>query len=137
MTVEIDQNIQDAYRRALQRRGRWVTVQRVSGNAPNATTFGATVKAMIEGYIPEKPVMDISPEGSITQGARRVIVLQDDLAQKRFPLPLQKNDKVIIADDVESPSPTALLSGEKLNILSVDPFKRALAGAVEILAVGV
>jgi hypothetical protein len=132
----VDQNALEGYRRALERRGRWVTFRRVGGNAPNIGQFDATVRAIIEGYIPEKPVAEISPEGSITQGARRFTVLQDDLSQKRFPLPLQKNDKVIIVDDVENPSPTALLNGESLNVISVDPFKRAVAGAVEILAVG-
>ena len=37
-----------------------------------------------------------------------------------------------------APAPTlALLDGEVLNVISVDPFKRAIAGALEILAVGV
>lgn len=137
MPEAIDQNIQAAYRRALARRGRFVTVRRVGGNAPNAGTFDATVLAIVQGYIQEKPVYEVEREGSITQGARRVIVLQDDLAQKHFPLPVIKNDKVIVADDVENPSPAALAAGESLNVISVDPFKRALAGAVEILAFGV
>lgn len=133
----IDRNAEAGYRRMLARRGRWVTFRRVSGNAPNAATFDATVRAFVEGYIPEKPVLEIQREGSVTQGARRIIALQGDLALKNFPLPVGKNDKVVIVDDVENPSPNTLAAGEALNIVSVDPFKRAVAGAIEVLAVGV
>lgn len=137
MSQSIDPNAEAAYRRALDVRGRWVIVRRVGGDAPNTATFDAPVRAIVQGYVPEKAVGDISPEGAITQGARRVILLRGDLAAKHFPLPMQKNDKIVIADDVENPSPQSLAAGEVLDVMLVDPFKRALAGAVELMAVGV
>ena len=47
-------------------------------------------------YVAKQPVADVKPEGDITLGARNVILLEDDLRQKRFPLPVTKNDKVIV-----------------------------------------
>ena len=54
-----------------------------------------------------------------------VIVMAGDLASKRFPLPLKKNDKIILE------------SGEELNVIEVDANKRAVAGAIELKASGV
>ncbi len=50
----------------------------------------------------------------------------EDLAQARFPLPVQKNDNIILSS-----------TGEKLNVTRVDMQKRAFAGAIELAAAGV
>ena len=49
-----------------------------------------------------------------------------DLANARFPLPVRKNDRIIIVD-----------TGDELNVVDVDGFKRAVAGAIERKAAGV
>lgn len=121
-----DPGVVATYRRALARRGEPVTFRRVTGQAPNAVTFSATVQAMVADYVPQGDVMPIKREGGITQGARKIIVLAEDLALARFPVPLVKNDKVVVGD-----IPAAL------NVESVDGKKRALAGAVEVVATGV
>ncbi len=113
-----------AYRRALGVRGEPVTFRRVSGQAPNAASFDATVTAVVRDYQPQAPVMTIKPEGAVTLGARSIIVMDADLSQARFPLPLKKNDKVLVR-------------GQWLNVESVDPSTRGYAGAWEIRAEGI
>ena len=120
----MDPNALAGYRRALARRGVSVTVRRITGEAPNATTFDATVTALVMDYVPKAPVADVRPEGEITLGARNVIVLADDLAAASFPLPVQKHDKVVV-------------DGEELDVMSVDPNKRGIADAIELVAQGV
>lgn len=119
-----DPSVVAGYRRALGRRGQDVTFRRVVGQAPNAIVVNATVSAIVMDYVPEAAVMPVKREGAITQGGRHIIVLADDLAEKHFPLPLVKHDKAII-------------NGETLDIFSVDANKRGLAGAIDVLAVGV
>jgi hypothetical protein len=132
-----DPNAVAGYRRALARRGQQVIVRRISGDAPNAVTFDARVAAIVMDYQPKQPVSEIKPEGGITLGARNVIVLTADLVAARFPLPVTKNDKVVT-------NPSAALLGrgtaagdEELNIIAVDPYKRGIAGAIDIVAEGV
>jgi hypothetical protein len=79
-------------------------------------------------YVAKQPVADVKPEGDITLGARNVILLEDDLRQKRFPLPVTKNDKVIVLG--------AEGEDEELNIMEFDPNKRRIAGAIDIVAEG-
>jgi hypothetical protein len=116
------------YRRAIARAGERVTFQRLFGNAPNVRTFSATVKARVAGYMPNSGVPareGFTGEMSvITQGDRNIIVMVEDLAAKRFPLPLRKNDRVI------------LLTGEELNVTVVDARTRALGGALDVVATG-
>lgn len=112
------------YRRAIHARGEFVTVRRISGVAPNATVFNANVRAIVMDYKPQTPVMKVDPEGAVTLGARTIIVLDADLRDASYPLPISKNDKVVVR-------------GEELNIMSVDPNTRNVAGAVEIVAEGV
>jgi hypothetical protein len=119
-----DANAVAAYRRALARRGEPVIVRRIDGTAPNTAVFDAAVTAIVMDYIPRTPVADFRPEGAVTLGARNIIVLTDDLDRARFPLPVAKNDKVVVR-------------GEELNIVSVDPSKRGIAGALDIVAMGV
>jgi hypothetical protein len=81
-------------------------------------------------YQPQPDVMSVKPEGGITEGARLVIVLTDDLAARSFPLPVAKNDKIVLLGAAGNPV-------ESLNVTDPDPFKRALGGAIELKAEGV
>jgi hypothetical protein len=120
----IDQNAVAGYRRAMVKRGLDVTFRRISGQAPNAAVFDATVRAIVMDYAPAGDVMPIKREGGISQGARRIMVINADLRAKRFVMPLQKNDKVVV-------------QGEVLNIAWVDPNKRETADVTDMVAVGV
>lgn len=119
------------YRRALARAGRLVTIERWIGQPPNRVlSAGAEVKAIVRDYTPDGQVVGQSGygagrPGAITEGDRFVLMLEDDLKAKRFPLPLQKHDKVRLAPDI------------LLDVVLVDPYKRAVAGAIELKAAGV
>lgn len=118
-------NAAAAYRRALAVTGQTVTFQRVSGQAPNAQTFDAVVTAIFRAYQPAPPIgAGVVRTAEITEGLREFIVLQDDLAAARFPLPLAKNDKITV-------------NGQKFNITEVDAGTRVFAGAIQGKAVGV
>jgi hypothetical protein len=129
--MAIDPNAQAAYRRARDKVGIEVTFVRQFGAAPKAKTFSAKVTAVVRNYTPDgasvgRTDSSSSKQGAITQGDREIIVLAEDLATKRFPLPVKKNDKVVLVD-----------TGEQLNIVAVDALKRAMAGAIECKASGV
>lgn len=135
-----------SYRRAFGRRGRWVKVRRVTAPAGQGAGFvDATVKAIVMDYEPQGVVMPIKREGAITQGARKVMVMESDLAALHFPLPVKKNDKIILLEEF-SPGPGAtgivlpggaiVYEGDALNVTDPDPSKRRVAGAIELLAVG-
>lgn len=127
-----DPNMVAAYGRALARAGLQVTIKRVTGFAPNPVVeLSVTVQAIVRDYQPdtsEPSEMGYAPSkvGGITQGDRLVIVMASDLATARFPLPLMKNDKIIIVS-----------TGDELNVVDVDAFKRVAAGAIELKAAGV
>jgi hypothetical protein len=112
------------YRRAIRARGEPVIVRRITGTDAAATVSNANVHAIVMDYKPLSPVMNVTPEGAVTLGARTVIVLEHDLYEAGFNLPVTKNDKIVVR-------------GEELNIKSVDPNTRNVAGAVEIVAEGV
>lgn len=125
----VDLNAQEGYRRAIARAGETVTFQRISGQPGQGAVIlpapaGATVQAIVNSFQVEAPVMSVKREGAITLADRKIIVLVDDLAQAGFPLPLRKNDRVVV-------------QGETLNIETVDPSTRAFAGAVELRAKGI
>lgn len=127
----IDATMQAAHANAIALVGVPCTFQRVSGQAPNASTFSVTVTALVRSYTPDMTAQARQGEpatriGSISQGQRQVIVMAEDLAAKRFPLPLRKNDKIIVVD-----------TGQELTIDQVDSFHRAIAGAIELRASGV
>jgi hypothetical protein len=131
-------NAVEGYRRAIKARGDIkVILRRVTGNAPNNSTLIAKVGAIMMDYIAETPIGGGGTvEAAITIGGRRVIVLADDLRKARFPLAVLKNDQVII-----NPNPAQLGNGstkgdEALNVISVDPNKRRIAGAIELIAQG-
>lgn len=126
-----DRNAAAAYRRALAKRGETVILQRISGQAPNVFTFSAEVTALVENVMDDRSAVartgyEMSEPGAITQSGRFFIVMADDLAKKRFPLPLQKNDRIVIK-----------ATSERLNIERVDAGKRRVAGAIELFASGV
>src|ERR1051326_1329354 len=106
----LNPNAQAAYQRARDRVGVPVTFQRVNGNAPNTNTVSANVVAVVRDYAPDfrevaRTGYGSSSPGAITQGDREVIVLEQDLADQRFPLPVKKNDKIVVVG-----------TGEQLNI---------------------
>jgi hypothetical protein len=125
-----DSNAVQAYRRAIDRRGESVTFQRITGQAGQGAGVtvlpaggGATVQAIVMNYQVQPDVMPVDPEGGVTLGDRQIIVLAADLLAAGFPLPLRKNDKAIV-------------QGETLNIETLDPSKRGIAGAIEVHAKG-
>jgi hypothetical protein len=120
-----------ATRHAIELRGARVTFTRVTGFAPNTSSFSASVLAIVQNYVADSGVVartgdSASSPGAITQGDRQVLVMTEDLKRLRFPLPLTKNDKITLSS-----------TGEQLNIVSVDAGKRAIAGCIECSAAGV
>lgn len=83
----------------VQRHGEMVTIRRLS---PLTT---AQVRARLAGYEPSEIA------GSIIQGDRRCFIGTQDLIAEGFPIPIQKNDKVVLA------------SGKVLNIEGADHRK--------------
>jgi hypothetical protein len=142
----INQTALSGYRRAMAVRGRWVILRRVSGDAPNLARFDALVEAIITGYQSKPDVMSVPREGGITEGARQVLVIEADLAAAHWPLPVGKNDKVVLLGPAATapgqpqatlPDGTPVYEIESLNVISADPYTRAIAGAVEIAAEGI
>jgi hypothetical protein len=127
----IDNNMQAAHRRAINKYGQQITMQRLTGEAPNVTAQSAVVTAIVKSMPPDTsaPAQEgygSSSLGGITQTDRMVIVMATDLAAAGFPVPVQKNDKIILST-----------TGEKLDVTRVDGEKRSQAGAIEIFAAGV
>lgn len=117
------------HRRAIAKTGQTIELQRITGAAPHTSLVTAEVTATVRNVdadttSPSRDGYSSSQLGGITQGAREIIVLADDLAAANFPLPVRKNDRVILA------------SGIRLNVIQVDAEKRAIAGAIELLASG-
>lgn len=127
-----DPAIVASYRRAIARAGlSAVTFKRITGFAPNTAVVSATVQAVVRDYNPDTTSVAqtgyaATKLGAMTEGDRMIIVMATDLFDARFPLPLKKNDKVVIVE-----------TGEELNITVVDASKRAVAGAIELKASGV
>ena len=121
-----------AYREAIAVAGVAITLQRVSGYAPNVTTVSAvSLNALVRNVSLDAAAaaqsgLSASTPGAVTQADRLVIVLADDLAAAGFPVPVARGDQVVLPD-----------ASELLNVLRVDPYKRAIAGAVEIFVAGV
>ena len=124
-----DQNAKAAYRRALQRAGQDVTVQRWTGQAPNRTVTQATVKAFVQKDMADfravaRTDYSSSKQGAITQSDIHVVLLTDDISDRGFPLPVQKDDKVVV-------------QGETFNVDIVDANTRIFAGAIDLTVTGV
>jgi len=121
----VDLSAQQALRNMIAQIGETVTFQRVTGVAPNATLVSVTVGARVRGYAPESNEVAetgyaSSQMGSITQTDRKLVVVAADLAAAGFPMPPQKNDKIILAD------------GTKGNVTEVDAHKRSFTGGIEL-----
>jgi hypothetical protein len=124
-----------AYRDALaQAGGQPVIFRRISGQAPNTAKFDAQVTAIFRMYQPTGEIGSGTRSAGITEGTREYIVLSDDLAAARFPLPLQKNDKILPGTIVNG---SFVPGTEQFNITEVDPGTRIFAGALQGKAVGV
>lgn len=80
----------EIYRRFLYEVGEKVLIRRYFGIGNNRTKFEVEAQARIVGY------KDVELTGTIIQGDQRVILLQEDLINSQFPLPLVKNDKVVV-----------------------------------------
>lgn len=120
-----DQGALAAYRRALVKTGQSVIFRRISGNAPNTVRFDAQVTAIFRAYQPATAIGGaVVRSAEITEGLREFIVMAADLAAAQFPLPLVKNDKIVVGT-------------EQFNITEVDPGTRVYAGAIQGKAVGV
>lgn len=120
----------DAHRRQIARRGVYITFRRITGAAPNAVTIEKQVKAVVSTLLPDqlsaqRTGYSAGSMGGLTQNARRIIVMAEDLANAGFPVPPRENDTIIL--DV----------GNRLNVTAVDMETRAVAGAIELLASGV
>ena len=121
-----------AYREAIAVAGVAITLQRVSGYAPNVTTVSAvSLNALVRNVSLDAAAaaqsgLSASTPGAVTQADRLVIVLADDLAAAGFPVPVARGDQIVLPD-----------ASELLNVIRVDPYKRAIAGAVEIFAAGI
>ena len=124
-----------AYREAFAVAGVAVTIQRVagySGSGSGVTTVSSvSVNAIVRNVTMDttqtaQTGLSASSPGAIPQDDRLVIVMADDLDAAGFPLPVVKGDLIVLS-----------LSAEQLQVTRVDPYKRALAGAIEITAAGV
>lgn len=125
----IDPSAQAFTANGIRIRGVEVTVQRISGTAPRTAIFSATIMGSVEVVQPDRAASERSGygagnTGALTQDDRQVVLMVSDLIEKRFPLPLRKNDRMLIGDDI-------------FTIARVDPYKRAMAGALEATITGV
>lgn len=123
MAFDLNTQMVAGYRNAINIRGQEVVFRRIVGQAPTVQNFDAIVQAIVQNYQVEPSLMPVEPEGSVTLGDKMILVLETDLRTQQFPLPLRKNDKVKVND-------------EWLNVETLDPNKRGLAGCVEVHAKG-
>jgi hypothetical protein len=124
-----DQTIVDAYRRAILRRPEPVTIERLTGSAPNVTSISVTVDAVVRNVTADATNEDVEGKvriGNIPQSAVEILVMSADLEDAGFPVPVEEYDKVTLSS-----------TGTRLTIINVDSHKRALGGAIEIKAAGV
>lgn len=121
-----------AYREAMAVNGVAITIQRVSGYAPSVTTVASVpIAAIVRNITADTTAaaqagLSASTPGAVQQADRLVIVLADDLTAVGFPVPVARGDQIVLPD-----------ASELLNVIRVDPYKRAIAGAVEIFAAGI
>lgn len=120
-----------AIERAIDRLGVQIQVQRKFGQPPSAWTFTVMLNAIVQNVQPDgtqeaQAGYAASQMGAISQNDRTVILLNRDLWLARFPLPVQKGDWIILP-----------LTSENFSVTKVDPYKREMAGAIELMATGV
>lgn len=129
----IDQVWQGQHRSMIHKVGVAVTFRRITGAAPNTTIVpigGAVVTAIVREYRPDRAAASEGGYGAgqiaaVGLGDRQVIVMADELTAAGFPLPLQKDDQIIVTS-----------TSELLVVREPDSAKRAVAGCIEMYAVG-
>lgn len=99
----------ELYRRDMEEIGEKVIIRRYFGTGTNRNKFEVEILARVIGYGPQELV------GTIQQGDQKLIILVKDLETFQFPLPLIKNDKVIVR-------------GKELNIEAADGNTRRING---------
>jgi len=97
------------YRRFVNEVGEEIIVRRYFGTGTNRSKFEVNVMARVVGYGPQELV------GTIVQGDQKLIVMVEDLETFQFPLPLVKNDKVVVR-------------GKELNVEAPDGNTRRIKG---------
>ncbi len=126
-----DPGIVAGYRRAMVRRGFAATIQRINGEAPRTALVSAEAIPVVVLDERADPTAGTGTGygsgdvGGLPQQSRTMLVMVADLEAARFPLPLAKNDRVLLTE-----------SGELLNITDVDAEKRALGGCIELKVAG-
>lgn len=106
------------------------------GLAPNIVSTNVAFKAAVRTFAPDdaSPSQDglsASAPGAIDQDQRLIIAMLADVNQKGVLLPVQRGDTVTIT---MRDANRAVVSVETLSVTRADPYKRAYAGAVEIMA---
>jgi hypothetical protein len=120
----IDENAKAAFRRALHKTGVRVIFRRISGQAgvgSGVTTRDCPVTAIFRSYMAATPIGGSLAPDSITEGDRQFMVLEDDLLDGGFPVPLLKNDRIVFSES----------SNETFNIVDIDYGTRRAAGVIE------
>lgn len=97
-----------AYEAKITQRGENITLRRVRSDGP---PFEAQPRASVTGYSPDELV------SGINQGDRDVTVLVEDLEKAGWPLPIKRNDKVVIR-------------GRLMNVETVDDSTHRYAGVL-------
>jgi hypothetical protein len=116
---------------AIERVGTTIQIQRKFGQPPSATTFTVIIPAIVQNAQPDgnaeaQAGLAASQMGAISQNDRLVILMATALQLARFPLPVQKGDVVILP-----------LTGDTFSVTKIDPYKRDMAGAIELTISGV
>ncbi len=126
-----DPAAQAAYYNALRVRGIAITLQRVTGDAPNVVVASSvSLSAVVTNLTPDGALnaanLTTGGPGSIRLADRSVKVMAEDLTNSGFALPVLQGDQVILPD-----------SSEILTITKVDAYTFRFAGAVELTCAGV
>ena len=103
------QDCKDIYKNDMLEVGEEIIIRRYFGVGMNRNKFEVKVLARVMSYDPQELI------GTIIQGDQKLIVLVDDLETYQFPLPLIRNDKVVVR-------------GKEINIESVDGNTRRILG---------
>lgn len=126
----VDRSAQAFHRAAIHRVGSPVQFQRLSGAGVNVVTRSVDAIAALRDALPNTTApaetgYGASSPDAISQSDRTLVVMDDELREKGFPMPLAKDDKVLLAD-----------TGDLTTITRVDAAKRRLAGAIEVTITG-
>lgn len=100
-----------AYRRMLDSVGETVVLRRYAGLGAARTKTDYPVQARVTGYQPNELV------GTIAQGDRKIIMMNEDVEATSFILPLKRGDKVVVRDkelNIEAADDSTRRVGEEL-----------------------